>query len=137
MSPQRKRSLTLAMRNTRTMASELAWFSSCLRFVVLVEGDEGNGYYSDSVFAFRASGWDEAQARAVSIGRERETTYRNSDNRIVVWRLKEVRSLDQLGDDLADGREVFSRTEPLGPGETFRIDGDLALDDTRPSQSRV
>ena len=119
------------------MESEVSWFSACLRFVVLVEHSEESGHYSDSVFVFRASGWDDARAGAVSIGREHETTYRNVDADVVVWRLKQVLTLDQLGEELTDGREVFCRTESLPPGETFQIDGDFALSKTPPGQTGV
>lgn len=119
------------------MSTDPLWFSACLRFVVLVEGAEADGHYADSVIVFRASEWDEAHARAVSIGRARETTYRNTDGATAVWRLKEVRTLDQLGSDLDDGRELFWRTEPFAPAETFGIDTTFTPDRPRPTQTGV
>lgn len=40
----------------------------------------------------------------------------------MVWRLKDVTILDQLGRELEDGREVFWRAEPFASDETFGVE---------------
>ena len=117
------------------MSRDQLWFSACVRFVVLVDGADGAGHYADSVVVFRALDWDEAQARAIAIGREREAMYSNADGVPVMWRLKDVTTLDQLGRELEDGREVFWRTERFASGETFGVETRFRPDKSRPNQS--
>jgi hypothetical protein len=63
--------------------------------------------YEDSVVIFRAQDWDAAFRRALEIGRGMEVAYRNGDGVSVEKRLVEIRTLDELGDELSDGREVW------------------------------
>jgi hypothetical protein len=83
-----------------------SWFSASLRFRIVI--DDGDLDFGESVVVFRAADWERAFARALAIGREMEASYENAESERVEHRLLAVRTLDQLGDELTDGREVFS-----------------------------
>jgi hypothetical protein len=82
------------------------WFSAAVRFRTAVEGVDG---VSDtrSVFVFRAQDWKSARARALELGRAAEEAYFNGDGQRVERRLLQVQTLDLLGDEIVDGREVY------------------------------
>ena len=77
-----------------------------MRFGVTV-GDEAEDY-DDSVVILRANGWDSALERALEVGRGREEAYANPNGETVRRRLFAIRTLDELGNELTDGREVYS-----------------------------
>jgi hypothetical protein len=109
------------------------WFSACLRLLVLVDG--APQHYADSLVVIRAADWDAAFNRALDVGRNLERSYTNSEGEPVEWRLKEILTLDEIGDELTDGREVYFTRTPLPDGEpdarTFRPE------ESRPTQSGV
>jgi hypothetical protein len=88
------------------------WFSAKIRVACLIEGP-GLVQYMDSIHVFRAENFDTAMKSAVNLGRRHEEEYINSKQERVRWRLKEIISLDILGEDLVDGAEVYS--EPVEP----------------------
>jgi Domain of unknown function (DUF4288) len=101
------------------------WFSALLRFRVVI--DDGDWDFEDSVVVFRAADWDAAFDRALAVGRGMEASYQNADGERVQHRLVAVRTLDQLGEELVDGREVYSTrasfaqlpvVDPLRPEES-------------------
>ena len=83
-----------------------------------------------TVIVFRAADWADARDRAVALGRDKEDDFANADGELVEHRLIAVETLDALGEEIEDGREVwFESTLPTG---------DIAarLDD-KPGQSGV
>jgi Domain of unknown function (DUF4288) len=119
------------------MSSELCWFSTCLRFVVLIESDEEEGNFEDVVVVFRALDWEEARTRALSLGRAREQSYRNGVGSRVVRRLQEIRTLDQLGSELGDAREVYWQPAAFVAGEAFAFQETFNPELTSPDPSGV
>jgi hypothetical protein len=108
------------------------WYSAAVRLCVVIDSAELVDQVR-SVLVFRADGFDEAFSKALSLGKELERTFTNGDGQEVQWLLAAVETLDELDDDISDGREVYS--EPLGPG-----DGSLpriAPDESVPTQSGV
>ncbi len=106
-----------------------SWFSVSLRFATNV-GDEV-ATYEDSVIVFRAGGWDVALERAVGHGHDMEQRYENIDHVPVERRLIEVRTLDELGASITDGREVYcAPAESAGAAPT-------RPEDSRPGQTGV
>ena len=106
-----------------------SWFSASLRFATNV-GDEVPTH-EDSVIVFRASDWDVALQRAVGLGYEMERKYENVDHVQVERRLVEVRTLDELGASITDGREVYcTSAESAGAPPT-------RPEDSRPDQTGV
>ena len=83
------------------------WYSTCVRLVIIVE-NEGAGPFMDCVFVFDASGWDEARAAALRLGRSKETEYRNGVGQRVRWALVDIVTLDELGALGGGGTEVYS-----------------------------
>ena len=90
---------------------------------------------------FQSEDWDAAFRRALEIGHGLEVRYGNIDAERVEWQLKEILTLDQIGDELTDGAEDYptasgSGWEPRGrasrrirarecsgPGQSSRIIG--------------
>jgi hypothetical protein len=110
----------------------VTWFSASLLSVVSVDAVATNEVRS--VVLFQSENFDTALIRATKLGRNLETTYENADRRTVRWQLVEVETLDLLGDQIEDGREVYS--EPIPPRSTANRDwlGSLPLESS-PTQS--
>jgi hypothetical protein len=92
------------------------WFSAQLRHICFV-GD-GDGVTSEKcIHVFRASGRDEAFARALALGHDprHEQEYRNDAGALVQWRFERVMTLDDLGTAPLEGREVHSKFDELDP----------------------
>ena len=102
------------------------FYSARLLFVILVAGGPGRkrNHYDESVIVFRARDFEHAFERALELGRERETNYKNDKGQRVRWSLVEVINLDCVGRTI-DSREVASslhyRTsrERIQPNRTF------------------
>ena len=98
---------------------KLQWFSTKIRRVCLIES-KGADLYMDSVFVFCAEDFDEAFRKALYLGRNQEEEYVNVDNAKVMWKFKEIISLDIVRQDNLDGAEVYSEPiEILGEREPF------------------
>lgn len=114
-----------------------AWYSACLRFVVLVEG-HGAQHYNDQVRLVRAASFEDAFRRAVEVGTSAEQTYLNGDRERVRWALKEILTLDVLSSRLADGAEVFSwMPEIEAKDRTLLWDATFDPAHSNPSQTGV
>lgn len=55
----------------------------------------------------------------MELGKSQERSYLNADNQQVVWKLKEIISLDSIVAKSLDGAEVYS--EPVDPGNDESI----------------
>lgn len=93
------------------MADELSarvWYSALLSFIVDVQ-DEAEIHRSRSVILFRGPTFDSETAKVLAIarGRSMEQSYSNIDGKTVRWILERVETLDVLGEDLGDAREVY------------------------------
>jgi hypothetical protein len=89
-----------------------------------------------SVFVFKARDWEHARLRAIEIGKQAEATYENADGQTVSRRLVNVETLDLLGDEIADGREVYF--EPMEPGEdAMEVLARFVPEESRPGHSGV
>jgi hypothetical protein len=107
----------------------VGWFSAAVRFRTAVDGQLAHD--SRSVFVFQAGDWESARQRALELGRQAEEGYRNGAGEPVEKRLVRVETLDLLGDELVDGREVWWETLPVEK-ESFRTP-----EDAEPSQTGV
>ena len=109
-----------------------AWYSAALRLCVIIGGVELANQVR-SVVVFRADDFDDALARSLDLGHRLERTFTNGDGQEVRWALASVETLDELGDDITDGREIYS--EPLGAGDG--IVPPLTPERSTPTQSGV
>ncbi|MDQ3577357.1 MAG: DUF4288 domain-containing protein [Actinomycetota bacterium] len=109
------------------------WYSARIRLVCLIEG-EGAARFQDSVVLLRASSFQAALTRAVDVGRSHEEEYTNADGQRVVWRLKEIISLDVVKTDL-DGAEVYSEPVELAPAEQDPFDTVYTPEGSQPTQT--
>jgi len=91
------------------MSSE-TWYSAKLRFVVMVEPVGGNTL-NDCIYLFKAVDFPAAFQRAIAIGESAQKEYRNEEGQCVLWRFKEVISLDIIRANNLDGAEIYS--EPI------------------------
>lgn len=110
-----------------------SWFSTLVRLVTTVEG-VGPTTYVRSVFVFRAGDWESARARAIELGRAAEDSFVNAEGQQVRRQLVHVETLDLLGQEIIDGREVYS--EPVRI-EDEHVDLNLHPEDSEPTQSGV
>ena len=110
------------------------WYSAQLRLVALIEGI-GASLYMDQVHVFRAVDWDDAQERALAIGRSHEQDYLNGDGQRVRWRLKAVRTLDIIGEHVTDGAEVHSTFVDVPGDEQVDADATFEPEKSRPGNS--
>jgi Domain of unknown function (DUF4288) len=108
------------------------WFSTAVRLRTAVDG-ASSVTDARSVFVFRARDWESARERALELGRGAEESYLNGDGQRVERRLLGVETLDLLGDELVDGREVYVEVVPVG--ESTGAAG--RPEESRPSQSGV
>ncbi len=115
------------------MMSKL-WFSSKIRLVCLVEPN-GATRYQEFVFIFSAKDFEDAFRRVVELGKSKEEEYRNSEGQRVVWRLKEVISLDKIPGESLDGAEVYSEPTELASGETIPFDTEFHPELSKPTQT--
>ncbi len=89
----------------------------------------------DSVHVFRAEDYDDAQARALSIGRSHEQEYNNHEEMLVRWRFKEIVSLDAIKPDDLDGAEVYSEPFELEDDERIPFDTVFHPEDSEPTST--
>ena len=89
------------------------------------EHDEDETYSCDYPFVvFRANSFEDAFEQALRLGREQETTYKNSKGEDVRWALNAVEQIYELGEDL-DGIEVGSLMDSFRPDQPLEITSDL------------
>jgi hypothetical protein len=113
-----------------------SWYSALLRFVTLIDDDEGSSL-ERSVVLFRAREFPDARERALAIGRSRETSYVGGTGRDVLVRFQGVETLDILGAEIADGREVYSESVDLSPAESFTFSTEFDPNNVETTSSRV
>ena len=94
--------------------NEAIWFSSMLNFVV-IEGDS-EASRQRSLVLFRAQTFEDAADRALSLGHAMEKDYVGGTGSRVRWLLERLETIDQLGPDLVDGREIYAE-----PSEAFPL----------------
>jgi hypothetical protein len=103
---------------------DVVWFSSGARFAVQIEG-RGVVDEMRSVIVFLARDFDDGRERALNLFLAKETSYINGDGEKVDWRLIQLDTLDELGERIADGREVYAEQLPPSDeaAEAARIGG--------------
>jgi hypothetical protein len=114
--------------------NEKKWFSARIRFVCLAEGTGGVDYM-DSIIVFRAEDFSDALERALKRGRAEEKTYLNYEQKRVVWKVKEILTLDQIRSNEIDGAEVYFEVVKLPPGEKIDFDAAFFPEKSKPSQT--
>jgi hypothetical protein len=109
------------------------WFSSKLRFVVMVE-PVGGDTLNDCVFLFRAENFDTAFHKALCIGEAAQKEYRNADGQRVLWKFMKVISLDIISEDL-DGAEIYSEPIHLSEENKIPFEAEFSPNTSRPIQT--
>lgn len=105
-----------------------------LRFVCLVEPD-GATLYQESLYTFRAEDFENAFRRVIEIGKSKEREYYNAEHQRVVWRFKEIVTIDIMSADTLDGAEVYSKFVDLVPGEAIPFDAEFHPEQSKPTQT--
>jgi Domain of unknown function (DUF4288) len=109
------------------------WFSSRLRFGIIVETQGLVGYW-DSVYVFQSSDFEAAFQKALGIDRRNEKSYLNADGERVVWKLAEVVSLDIIRTESLEAAEIYS--EPVsGSDATLDIGPTFHPERSSPNQT--
>lgn len=85
------------------------FYSARLLFIILVANGPGKkrNHHDESVVVFRAKSFDHAFKRALELGKNAETEYRNDKGQLVRWALVRILNLDWIGAKV-DGKEVAS-----------------------------
>jgi hypothetical protein len=111
-----------------------SWFSTKVRLVCLIE-PIGANRYMDSVYLFQSTDFDAAFKRALELGKSQEKSYLNADDLQVVWKLKEVMSLDSIAAESLDGIEVYSEPVDLGQEELIPFHSEFHPERSQPTQT--
>lgn len=110
------------------------WFSAQLKFVALVD-TRGGRMTDDSVFVFKSNNYKAAFLHALKLGKQSEHEYLNVNGERVLWRLKEIVTLDKLHSKSLDGVEIWSQLNILKKKEILPFDAVLKPEDSEPTQS--
>ncbi len=104
----------------------MEFYSARLLYIILV--DDGKlrkkNHYDESVIVFRAKDHEHAFEKALELGKEKETKYKNEDGKNVRWAFVEIINLDWVGRKV-DGKEVASclhfrvSKNPISPKRRF------------------
>lgn len=92
------------------------WFSVVLGFEAQIAGAvvDRDGLREASVRLVEASDEVTAHTKAQQLGREAEHEYRNECGENVVWKFLGVGAVQEVGDPIHDGVEVFNRLHRAG-----------------------
>jgi len=112
------------------------WFSASIRLAVQIEG-VGITDILRSVVVFKAMHFDDALAKALLLGDRMQTAYRNEDGREVRWSLLDVQTTDILGDQILDGREVYSEIIEVSASDRAQFPATFSPELSRPFRSGV
>jgi hypothetical protein len=110
------------------------WYSAKLRFVVMVE-PVGGDTLNDCIYLFKAVDFPAAFERAVTIGESAQNEYRNADGQRVLWRFKEVISLDIIRTNDLDGAEIYSEPIHLKNEEIIPFETQFSPHNSNPIQT--
>jgi Domain of unknown function (DUF4288) len=90
----------------------------------------GGETLNDCIYLFRAVDFAAAFLRAITLGELAQKECRNAEGRRVLWRFKEVISLDIIRTNDLDGAEIYSEPIHLKKEETIPFETQF-----RPSRS--
>lgn len=106
--------------------SDLNWYSATLRFY-RVTAEMGRVGGEDTVYLFRARGFDDAVKRFLALGRRKEHSYLNSHNHELRVRFVGLVTVDIIKANNLDGAEIVS-TPLMETDPSFSFDTPLDPD---------
>lgn len=112
------------------------WFSALLKFVIVTE-NKGGSRYANSLILCKAEDFDSAKQKVLAIGKSKETDYTNGEGERVQWRFSSVETLDMLGSEIEDGREVYSEFREISSDEKIDFDTEFRPELSKPTQTGV
>jgi len=103
------------------------FYSARLLYVRLVDDGQPRrrNLCEETIILFRSPDFHRARKKALRLGQDRQSTYRNEKGQRVRWALIEVLDVDWIGDWI-DGKEVSARLhyrtsrEAIGFGRRYR-----------------
>jgi Domain of unknown function (DUF4288) len=110
------------------------WYSANIRLICLIER-EGATRYMDSVFIYTSESYELAFAKAIQIGKNQEEEYVNGTGQRVLWRLKEIVSLDKLTFSSEEYTEVYSEPKEIEDGVFIPFNSTFHPEQSLPTQS--
>ena len=85
-----------------------------------------------SIVVFKSADFDSALPRALEIGRGMDESYTSGRGGGVRWYFMEIETIDMLGEELEDGREVHSRILPIPSGFAEEFPRTFAPEKSKP-----
>lgn len=95
----------------------------------------GASLLNDCVYLLRANNFGAAFNKALALGSAKQTEYRNADGNLVIWKFKEIISLDVIASDNLDGAEIYSEPIHLGAGEIIPFETEFDPRTSKPIQT--
>jgi len=114
--------------------SDEKWFSSKLRFALMVERD-GADTLNDCIFLLKAEDFEAAFRKAINIGEAAQKEYRNKYGNLVVWKFMEIISLDVIRAENLDEAEVYSEPIHLSREKIIPFGIEFSPETSKPAQT--
>jgi hypothetical protein len=121
--------------NERDIVTESGWYSTKIRYAVLIEGT-GLVRYMDSVLLLKADDFDDLFRRTLDRGKRDEKEFLNGDGQRVRWRLASIISVDWVGEEIADWQEVYSEPVSVPEDEDVPFEHEFQPETSSPTQTR-
>jgi hypothetical protein len=99
----------------------MTWFSIAIRRASIVDTG-GLHKLWDSVYIVEARDRSEAWRRGIEIGYQSEEAYANAEGRQLRFAFAGVLTIDELGEDLTSGQEVYFLPRDIEPPLPMAID---------------
>lgn len=115
--------------------SKESWFSAKVRYIVMTEKSDSNQYYLDSLIIFMSDNFQNAFERILVLAKKGEKSYSNAQGQPVVWRLKEIRTLDVIQPSCIDGVEVYCESVDLPINEKYEFGDTFSPEKSHPCQT--
>ncbi len=112
------------------------FYSARLIFVILINDSKPKkrNDCDEAIYVFKADDLGNAFERALELGKAREHTYENCDNRNVRWAFVEVAEVRRIGETV-ENAEVSSKLLCVSSEEPMAFDSQLRPEDKAPYET--
>lgn len=119
------------------LQNNMMWFSAMLVFAIHVE-DVGVERTARSLILFKSTNdFEEAKKSALKVGLSKEESYKNGDEKLVQWKLMNIETLDLLGEEIDDLKEVYSEFRDVDHEASRTLLSDMNPEASKPTQTGI